>query len=123
MEISSHILQLTGKAELPYEINMSSKYHISLEGGVNSISEIDNEDGTANKIYKFKSIKVELLDETGKVTKLKDTRKNSEKLRSRIRFMWQDKNIETPPDKYYDKVMAIFIKNLEEIIEHYDRNN
>ncbi len=103
--ISSHILKLQGKAELPREVKIGQNYHISLEGGITNFTQADNEDGTHNRIYTFKPIKVELLDHTGETLKLKDTRSKSQLLRSRLWAIWKEQNINMAFDQWYDTIM------------------
>ncbi len=84
MNINSHILKLQGKAELPEEIETGDNYHVALSGGIEKLEFHDNHDGTWDKIYTLKPIKIELLNHLGKSLKLKDPRKNSQKIRGAL---------------------------------------
>ena len=116
MNINSHILKLSGKAELPKEIDISHNYHVSLEGSITGISIDDNEDGTYNKIYKFKPVKVDLLTPQGEQIKLKDPRKNSVKIRNKLYFLWKESNEQMDFDEYYTRLKNYLTQHLEEII-------
>ncbi len=102
MNINSHILKLSGKSELPHEIEEGFNYHVSLAGSINKIEFHDNEDGTWNKVYTFKPITVELLDPKGKSLKLKDPRKNSQKIRNMLWKHYFNEGVAEDFDSLYD---------------------
>lgn len=117
MEISNHILKLTGKAELPKPIDLGNNYHISLSGAVRTSTDSDNDDGTISRIYTFKAVKVELLDELGETIKLKDTRSKSQLLRSLIYKKWVNAASQIPFDEYYEKVIGTVMFNIDKVID------
>lgn len=119
--INSHILRLQGKAELPREVQIGSNYHISLEGSVTNFTQSDNEDGTHNRTYTFKPIKVELLDPLGETIKLKDARSKSQLWRSRCWSIWKTQNINMPFEEWYDALMDNMLFSAVEIIEMYEK--
>ena len=118
-EIKSYILRLTGKAELPQDIQIGHNYHVSLEGSVPSVTESDNDDGTHNRIYTFKPVKIEVLDEKGKTIKLKDARRKSQLLHGELWHAWKFEDKGLDADQYYEKAMSGIIKNIGEITEKY----
>ena len=101
-EINSHILKLTGRAELPQEIELGDNYHVSLEGSIESYSLHDNHDGTYNKMYTFKPVKIDVLDHKGKALKLKDPRSNSTKVRNYLWKIWFEEGVTEDFDACYD---------------------
>lgn len=121
MQINSHILKVAGKAELPNEIEISHNYHIALDGSVTGFKVEDNEDGTFNKVYDFKPIKVELLTPKGASLKLKDPRKNSQKLRNYLYKIYHDEGYTEDFDKVYDtvtlEIMGMMPHHLREAIK------
>ena len=117
MEISNYILKLTGKAELPKPIEIGQNYHISLSGAIRTATDSDNDDGTMSRIYTFKPIKVELLNELGETIKAKDTRSNSQLLRSLIYKRWVNAASKMSFDDYYDKVIGSAMINVDKIID------
>jgi hypothetical protein len=119
MQISNHILKLQGKAELPREIEIGQNYHISLEGGVPSFSETDNEDGTHSRVYTFRPIKIDLLDPKGNSLKLKDTRSKSQLFRARVWSAWKDRPDNLTFEEYYDGLMDNLIKFAPEVVNMY----
>lgn len=117
--ISSHILRLQGKAELPREVKIGSNYHISLEGSISNFTQNDNEDGTHNRTYTFKPVKIELLDPLGETLQLKDARSKSQLWRARCWGIWKNQNINMPFDEWYDKVMDAMIIDGAMVTEMY----
>lgn len=116
--INSHILKISGKSELPNEIEIGHNYHLSLEGSVNSMTEIDNEDGTRNRIYSFRPVKLDLLNSKGETLKLKDTRTKSQLFRGRIYKIWSNNN-DMSFEEYYNDLMNNLITNADEVCEMY----
>jgi hypothetical protein len=90
---------------------------VSLSGAVTSIVYTNNDDGTVNAVYPFKAIKVEILDELGKVVKLKDTRSRSQQLRGLILKKYRgDNTIQESDEAYYDSIMLKIMDNLDTIV-------
>ena len=118
-EIKSNILKLQGKAELPKEIETGSNYHISLEGSVVSKTISDNDDGSFNQVFVFKPVKIDLLDEKGESSKLKDTRSNSQLLRSLIWKKWVNLASDKTFDETYDKLIHGIMRDIDELIDRY----
>ena len=119
MEISAHILKLTGKAELPREIEAGHNYHVSLSGSIPSVTESDNEDGTFTRTYTFRPVKIELLDAQGKTLKLKDARSKSQLFRARTWSQWKDRPENQTFEQFYDALMDNLINFAPEVIEMY----
>lgn len=117
MEISNHVLKLTGKAELPKPIDLGQNYHIALSGSVRTATDADNDDGTLTRIYTFKPIKVELLNELGETIKAKDTRSNSQLIRSLLYKKWVNAGSDISFDTFYDQVCAAMMINLDKIVD------
>lgn len=117
--INSLILRLQGKAELPHAVGIGSNYHISLEGSVTNFTQSDNENGTHNRTYTFKPVKVELLDPLGETLQLKDARSKSQLLRARFFGIWRTQNINTPFEQWYDTLMDNLIADGATIAEMY----
>ena len=119
MEVSNFVLKLSGKAELPQDIEMGNNYHISLSGAVPKVEEHDNENGTVTRIYTFKPVKVELLDQLGNTLQLKDTRSKSQLFRARVFGIWKQVYKEEAFEELYDKLMDHLIEHAPDIIEMY----
>lgn len=115
--ISSHILKISGKSELPKEVTIGHNYHLSLEGSITSFTETDNEDGSHNRIYSFKPIKLDLLTETGESLKLKDTRSKSQLFRGRMWKQWQNNADNLSFEEWYERLMDNLIQMAPEVAE------
>lgn len=120
--INSYILKLSGRAELPKEIEPGHNYHISLEGSIPKMELHDNEDGTWNKVYLFRPVKVELLNSKGESLKLKDTRKKSQLWRAQVwkRHSESDSNLSF--EDFYERLMVNMIQHSSEIVEMYGQD-
>lgn len=120
LTINSHILRLSGKAELPEEIQPGHNYHVSIEGSIPKVELHDNENGTWDKIYTFKSVKIDILDPLGKTLVLKDTRSQSQLFRAKLRHIYNfDQNISVDFDTFYKNIMSNLIENAAEVAEMY----
>lgn len=119
MNISSNILKLQGKAELPREVEIGHNYHLSLEGSIVSKTVSDNDDGSATQTFTFKPVKLDLLDEKGESLRLKDGRSKSQLLRGRLYKCWLNSGSGLDKDTYYERVMDGIIRYAEEISEMY----
>jgi len=112
MNINSYSLKLSGKAELPEDIQIGDNYHVSLEGTVESESTHDNHDGTYSKIYTFKPVKVDLLDPKGKALRLKDPRKNSQKIRNFLWKLHEQEGYGEDFERVYDEATWIILRDM-----------
>lgn len=122
-EINSHILQFTGKAELPEAVDIGHNYRVLTEGSIVSLSEHDNEDGTRNRIYKFRPVKIDVLTPLGEALQLKDARSKSQLFRARLWAIWKEQDVSVPFDEWYHTVMAKFIYWADEIVQVYGERN
>lgn len=100
--INSFILKLQGKAELPKEIETGHNYEVKLQGSVNKVELHDNEDGTWDKVFTFKPVIVELVNGKGESLKLKDSRKNSQKMRNYLFKLYHEEGYIEDFDRVYD---------------------
>ena len=106
--MNSHILKISKNAELPESLEIGHDYQIVVKGTCTGISKDDSEDGYFAFTNKLALTEVELIDKTGKTLKSKDTRRQSQKLRSQIIAMSED----------YDSVMTDIRRFLPEIISY-----
>jgi|SRR3569623_908897 len=120
MEISNHVIKLTGKAELPQAVDIGNNYHVALEGSVTAVTNSDNENGTVTAIYTFKPIKVDVLTPRGEAIKAKDTRSNSQLLRSLLYKKWVNLASSEDFDTWYTKIIYGVMRDLDELIDRYE---
>ena len=114
-KINSYILKLQGKAELPSELDETQNYKVVIEGAIPKVEMHDNEDGTYNRIYTLKAIRVETIDEKGHTLRLKDSRSSSSLFRARLWKQWQNSGASSDFDTWYNNGMIKLIQNAEEI--------
>ena len=117
--MNNYVLRLSGKAELPEDIEIGHNYHVSLEGSVPTFQQTDNEDGTFTRTYTFKPVKIDLLNAKGETLKLKDTRSQSQLLRARFWKQWQNMPDDIPFEEWYPRLMNNLIQHAPEIAEMY----
>jgi hypothetical protein len=120
MEIRSHSLKLTGRAELLKEIEMGHNYDVALSGSVTSVALHDNDDGTANKIYTFKPVKVEVLTDKGERLVLRDVRSRSQQFRAAVWRVWNAQNLEGDFEVLYDRLLVNLINHAPEVVEMFN---
>ena len=106
MEINEHIISLKGKANIPKELEMGRSLTITMEGSVDNISESDNQDGTVDKIYRFRPLTAEIVSDNGEIMKSKPMTKWNQKLAQVIWHEWKELNESITERDYYDKRMA-----------------
>lgn len=104
MEISSHILKISGNAELPSALELGKNYQVQLEGTVVKKEDSDNHNGTFDVKYTIKPVMVTLTDETGESIKAKDTRSNSQLYRGLCKKWYIENNVMMDFDEFYEKM-------------------
>ncbi len=107
--MDSHYLKLSGKAELPKAIEISSNFRVLMEGSIISEEIIDNDDGTKSHAYRFKPVLVEGITKTGERIKTKDTRSRSQQFRMVLMKEWREANEPIDFETYYDREMVKII--------------
>lgn len=118
MIINSYFIQLTGKANIPEPLELGSGYHVSIEGEITKVSDTNNHDGSADRVFKLEPIKCEILDERGKVITAKDTRSMSKKFRAVHYKLWEANDRDVPDqEQAYDRTMRYILNNAAEIYE------
>lgn len=117
--INSYYLKLSGKAELPKELEIGNNYSLALHGTITSTTDHDNHDGTIDRSFKFEPVKCEVLNELGEVIKAKDTRGEGQKTRAWMYKHWQEGDYgDMDFDTFYHKMSVIVRTNLEELSKH-----
>ncbi len=115
MEISSHVLKLTGKCELPSGVEIGHNYDVLLKGSVVSYTQSDMDDGTLSRTYTFRPVTGE-ISHNGETLKLKDNRSNSTLMRQLIYKRWIEAASNESFENFYDKVCRAIMQNLDDII-------
>jgi hypothetical protein len=115
MEINEHIVSISGKASTQDPLELGQDYRITIEGTVTSQTDVDNDNGTKNRINKLKPRLIEAIEHKGKKLTIKDKSSTSQRNRAR-HFVWQGEHplIDLDYEKagelirrHYDLVMEI----------------
>lgn len=117
--INSHVLQMTGKCELPEPVSIGHNYTVTLKGSVTSQRESDNDDGTHNMTYTFKPVTGEVLTEDGASLKLKDNRSNSQLMRALLYKIWLNAASSEPFEDFYDRMCMGMMRDMNELVDKY----
>ena len=118
-EVNERILKIVGSVVLPEPLKMKHDYAIGVIINITERAEKDRDDGTVDIIYKGRLCgAVAIEKDFGKKIFANYRASPSKKLRQRIWNLWAEKE-EGDFDKYYEKVMAQIISNLDDIIEKY----
>lgn len=113
MEISEHVIKISGKATLSEPLDLSHSFELNVTGAVTDTTDTDNQDGSFSRIYKFKPAVVAVLKHNGEVTKTKDMRAKSQQMRAVITREWREDGATTlTAEEYYDKRMNQLIQDL-----------
>lgn len=115
----THLIKISGKAELPKPIDIGHNFRVALSGSVTSVNKSDNENGEFTFTYLFKPITVEVLTALGETIKAKDTRSASQLLRARFWAIWKNGNYPDNFDTWYQKLMIKLLENAKELTEMY----
>ena len=111
--INEHILKLTGKVTLPKPLSLGKTYEVVVKGDVTEVRDIDNQDGTFNREFKFEPLTVEVVNDKGDSMKAREKGTTSKKQRGRHHFWAEENNNEMT----YDQAGALIIKHYDEVMD------
>lgn len=124
--INEHILQLSGKANLPQPLKENCSYMINAEIDIKDIIHKNRQDGTKDLIYKGKStgiVQIQNQRNKEEVFFAKDTRTASQKLRFAIELYHQNHNGEPDyefiypnSEEFYQRTMNKIMADISNII-------
>ena len=60
MQITEHIIKVSGKANIEHELAMDQDVTLVVKGSVVAIQDGSNQDGTINRTYKVKAAEVSI---------------------------------------------------------------
>lgn len=115
--INARWIKLTGKANIPEELQIGKSYSIANNVEITQEQKINNQDGTFDVVYKAEVLTTEILKDNGQTIKAKDTRQNSVKIRKVLFAIWSSKETSVPFDVLYDKFTGLMIHNAETFID------
>lgn len=111
--MDTYNVKLSGKLNIPEQLEIGKDYHIAIEGSITSITKKNNEDGTYTLDHKLEPLKFELLRSDGTTLKADKTRL-SQKLRSRAFIHEQQYQSENMYEYFIKKAIIHF----DEIIDY-----
>jgi hypothetical protein len=116
MEVNEHILSISGKASTQEPLELGQDYRVTIEGTITSQTDVDNDNGTKNRINKLKPRLVEEIVHKGRVIKVKDKSSTSQKNRAR-HFIWQQEWLEPDVKMDYDRAGELIRKYYDDIMD------
>jgi len=112
MELNEHIVKLQGKANIPKELLMGRSYSMSMTGAVDNISDSDNEDGTFDRLYRFRPLVAEIMSDNGETMKTKEMRSWGKQMRAAIWHEWKESNEPVSEEDFYSDRMRGLIRRI-----------
>ena len=119
--INEQILRITGTANLEKGLEFDKTYRIDVEVDINKVSSVNREDGTKDMVYSAKMITATIFDEKEAI-KTKDKKRRSQKMRASLMYLWQQESPDEDFEQFYDRTMATFNANLENIYNYFCKN-
>jgi hypothetical protein len=113
MLLNSHILKLTGSAEMSGPLELGKRYAVGIEVGITDERKVDNEDQTFNLEYKAKLIRAEIKTDLGLI-KTKDKTRESVKTRYAILACKNEVAPEMDDEQFYALVQKTIRMHLPE---------
>lgn len=105
--MASQAIQLSGKFEVEFPLEIDKNYELNLTGGITSISKHSDETGGYDYVYHLKPLYGSVAQEKGTMVKIRKKGSQSQKMRYEI----MRRDIE------YEPFMSKVLTNLDEIIE------
>jgi hypothetical protein len=120
MEINSHIIKLSGSAELDRQLDLGKEYKFFGTGAVSDINHSSNEDGTFDQVHKLKLLTLAIESE-GELIPAKDKGRQSQKLRKAIYSIPHADSYDE--EAWYNYIMGGIRFNLQEIVDLIIKND
>ena len=117
-EINDNVLKISGEVSLPEPLEPGHDYLISIQGKVTEGGGLkDNDNGTFDKIFKFKAATAEVLKDEGKTIKSIDRKRDSQKYRAMINFRRKEEYPEIEEEDLYHSFMGKSMAHFDEVWE------
>ena len=117
MNLNSHILKLSGSAELSGALEIGNRYAVGVEVGITYERKIDNGDGTFDLEYKARLIRAQVHTKEGKLD-TKDKTSESVKTRRMIMAMKNDYRPDMDDEIWYVLIQKGIRAAMPEIINN-----
>lgn len=125
MDINENILKISSAGvSLPGPLILGRRYLIRTECDIVDITERDNQNGTADKIYRARQTgNLELLDEGKEIIKAEGKKKVSQSIHGAVWYYWSDTGPGMPFDEYYERIGKKIAAYMPEIIRFIENRN
>jgi hypothetical protein len=117
MPQETYFVKVVGKANIPNKLSIGHNWKINIDASITQEQKDDNEDGTFSITYKAEPITMEVIADNGQITKARDTRKNSTKIRNLLYFKWKELNEPIDFEEYYTKFTNTVLSNMDALIK------
>ena len=114
-----YFIKLTGKGNIPIELEIGHNYEVRAQGTITSLTESDKDDGTHSIYYKFEPVVIDVVNDLGESIRAKDTRSMSQLFRARMWKHYKDNPDGMEFDDWYVRLMTRLITQAQEIAEMY----
>ncbi len=114
--MDSYSLKITWKVELQQWLNIDKNYTLAVQGSIVNESHSPNHDGTLSKTYSLRPVHVLVHDELWDTIKSKDTRSESVKFRTLLKYKydsWEEWDSYKEFDDFYSEVYKTIYRNLD----------
>ncbi len=113
-KVNDFVIKVGGSAALSEPLEMGKDYKVTLEGAVVSTTDIDLENGSVQRLFRFKTALVASLESKTRNIQVRDKSSQSKQFKSNHYFYERD----NPGTKYtYDTVMNILNSRHEDLME------
>lgn len=120
VKVDNHILRLSGTAYLDSEPTRGKTLVIGAELQETKREEVDNNDGTIDRFYHYKPLRILEKKDGGEAIPIKVKNKNSVRIRAAVFRAHADLQKEGDADSFYDKFTDALCANPEAVINLLD---
>ncbi len=114
MEINDYVIKVGGSAALSEPLEMGKDYKVTLEGAVVSTTDIDLENGSVQRLFRFKTALVASLESKTRNIQVRDKSSLSKGFRDR-HWIWGNEWQDTTHT--YEWTMKKMTSNFEQVME------
>lgn len=114
--MENYYVKIIGKCNIPNKLGTGHNYGLTADCSITSEQRIDNQNGDYDIIYKLEPITATITKDNGEITKARDPRKNSTKIRNLLYFKWKELNEPIEFEDYYTQFTNTVLSNMDALI-------
>lgn len=114
--MNSFTIKISGESEIEKPLEIGKAYQMQLQADCISITKTDNQDGTFTYKHTLKGTISEVVSELGDTIKVKDKRRQSQKLRGQLVSIAMDNGLDE--EVFYEAQMVKIRHYLPEILDY-----